>query len=59
MLRICATANCFVHRPSKERRRGVAREICCQMKFALFEWRKTLFYDSLSSKAHEVNMPVN
>lgn len=38
---------------------GVAREIWCQMKFALFEWRKTLFYDSMCSKAHEVNMPVN
>lgn len=42
-----------------EGRKGVAKEIWCQMKFALFGWRKALFYDSMCSKAHEVNMTVN
>lgn len=60
VLCICATANCFVHRASNARRRGVTREIWCQTEFALFKWRKCfMFYDSACSRAHEVNMPVN
>ena len=59
VLRICVRANCLVHWASNGRHRGVAREIWCQMEFSLFEGKKTLFYDSVCSKAHEVNMPVN
>lgn len=49
----------FVHWVSNEGHKGVAKEIWCQMKFALFGWRKALFYDSVCSKAHEVNVTVN